>query len=136
MSAVTPGDEYAGPLPLVPAGKEPAPPYAIGARVWPGLGKLLEEAGELGQVIGKLLAYPSGEHPDGKGNLRGRLEDEIADVIAALDYVALVNELDTMGITDRRNAKLRRFMNWHMEERQRFAEVIDRETAERSRRGT
>ena len=30
--------------------------FAIGGEVWPGLGKLVEEMGELGTVLGKLIA--------------------------------------------------------------------------------
>lgn len=127
------GDDYAGPLPLVPAGDDPAPPFAIGAAVWPGLAKLLEEDGELAQVIGKLMAFPDGQHPDEAGNLRHRLTAEIADVIAACDYAAMVNGLDQEAIRRRRDAKLRRFLSWHIEERERFAEVVDSDVAARAR---
>ena len=54
--------------------------FAIGALVWPGISKLLEEAGEVVQVGGKLLGTDGAEgHWDGS-NLRTRLEDEIAEL--------------------------------------------------------
>lgn len=56
-----------------------------------GLNKLNEEAGEVVTVIGKLMAYPDGDHPDGKGNLYERLKEEMADVFAAASWVAANN---------------------------------------------
>ena len=53
---------------------------------WRGIHKLTEEIGELGQVIGKLGEFPSGNHPDGGPQLRQRLEEELADVEAAILY--------------------------------------------------
>ena len=37
-----------------------------------GLVKLSEECGELTTVACKLIAYPDGKHPDGKGDLKER----------------------------------------------------------------
>lgn len=56
--------------------------------MWFGIGKLTEEIGELQQVIGKLIPFPTGDHPDGGPPLRLRLIDELADVRAALTYFA------------------------------------------------
>ncbi len=53
---------------------------------WRGIGKLVEEMGELLQLLGKVIAYPTGDHPDGKGALKDRLPLELADVEAALYY--------------------------------------------------
>jgi hypothetical protein len=92
------------------------PPFAIGAKDWPGLAKLAEECGELIQVIGKLMAYPDGDHPDGGPNLIVRLSDEIADVRAACTYVVL-QSLDSATIEPRVQFKLRRFLRWDEEER-------------------
>lgn len=56
-----------------------------------GLAKLIEESGELHQVIGKILAYPDTEdHPDQKGNLNVRLIEELADAVAASLFVQSV----------------------------------------------
>lgn len=34
---------------------------------WKGIGKLIEECGEVLQVAGKAIAFPRGPHPDGAG---------------------------------------------------------------------
>lgn len=92
------------------------PPLSIGQPVWPGLAKLLEESGELQQVIGKLVAYPDGAHPDGT-NLTDRLHDEIADVLAACSFVIESNKaLDAGRIDTRFLRKLARFRGWHAQE--------------------
>jgi hypothetical protein len=38
-------------------------PFAIGSDAWPGTSKLLEEQGELVQVLGKLMATGGHEDP-------------------------------------------------------------------------
>jgi NTP pyrophosphatase (non-canonical NTP hydrolase) len=78
-----------------------------------GLAKLTEELGELGQVVGKLLAYPEGDHPDGGRPLRDRLEDETADVIAACMFVIESHKLDGSYVHERVEKKLARFRKWH-----------------------
>lgn len=81
-----------------------------------GLTKLVEECGELVQIAAKRIAYPHIEdHPDGKGSIFIRLEDEIADVLAAIDFVVVMNELDFAAITMRREQKQKRFLEWHQE---------------------
>lgn len=113
-----------GDLPAVPQGVPdgPIPPMAIGSELWPGLAKLAEECAEVLQVIAKLAAYPSGEHPDGGGPLRFRLRDEMADVYAALDYVRAHNVLGGVETIElRRDRKFARFQRWDFEERQRVA---------------
>lgn len=78
--------------------------------------KLVEELGELLQLIGKLQAFPDNIHPDGKGDLRYRLLDEIADIYAALRYFReqhrMVMQDEYMAATnmwERINAKLSKF---------------------------
>ncbi len=79
-----------------------------------GLAKLIEECGELIQIAGKRLAYyTTDEHPDGGGPLRLRLEDEIADVLAACELVTVLHQLDAERITKRRDGKLLLFKQWH-----------------------
>lgn len=97
------------------------PPYAIGSPVWPGLAKLVEELGELSQVAGKIMAYPDGEHPDGNGPLEPRLEDELADVIAAASFVLRANEprLNRARTVQRIAAKVERFDAWAEQEARR-----------------
>lgn len=78
-----------------------------------GLAKLIEECGELQQVAGKMLNYPdTDEHPDGKGSLKQRLMDEIGDVLAACDYVALRHGLPIQYLMNRRAMKLAQYQRW------------------------
>jgi len=82
-----------------------------------GLSKLVEEMGELNQVIGKMLQYPDlmceGQalHPDGT-HLRSRLEEEMADVLCAARFVAEKMNLDITKIYQRQIAKEMLFKRW------------------------
>lgn len=78
-----------------------------------GLAKLAEELGELQQVVGKMLAYGSGEHPDGGPPLLQRLEDEAADVTAALAFVSQTHAMNTERVKHRAAMKLSWFQAWH-----------------------
>src|ERR1700722_7934464 len=81
--------------------------FAIGSKVWPGLSKLIEECGEVVQVCGKLLGTGGASaHWDGS-DLRERLTEEIADVLAAARFVILHNGLDEAAIAKRTNEKLK-----------------------------
>jgi NTP pyrophosphatase (non-canonical NTP hydrolase) len=87
--------------------------FAIGSKTWPGISKLVEELGEVAQVAGKLIATGGRPaHWDGT-NLRVRLEDELADLEAAIAFVIQRNGLDADRIAERREAKLRLFREWH-----------------------
>lgn len=87
--------------------------FAIGAERWPGISKLLEEAGEVIQVGGKLLAtYGEASHWDGS-NLRDRLTDELGDLLAAIDFVVMLCELDASRVMKQRAEKLNQFLVWH-----------------------
>lgn len=78
-----------------------------------GLTKLQEECGELTQIAAKKSAYlNTDEHPDGKGSMAKRLEDEIADVMAACEFVANKTGLDIDRINDRRIRKYDLFREW------------------------
>ena len=92
-----------------------------------GLAKLAEELGELSQAtgkltqtVGKMLQYPLLEtainmtHPDGT-NLRECMQNEMADVMAALDFVRVKLELNQQTIIDRWQAKLKLFNQWDSE---------------------
>lgn len=79
-----------------------------------GLAKLIEECGELIQVAGKRLAYyRTDAHPDGGPPLPTRLEDEIADVMAACYFVDELHVLDSDRIRERAMKKLALFRQWH-----------------------
>lgn len=79
-----------------------------------GLTKVIEECGELVQVAAKMIAYPDREHPDAKGDLRERLQDEIADVMASIDFVTEKLGLDLNAITMRADMKCARFAKWDL----------------------
>ena len=57
--------------------------FSIGSKLWPGVSKVIEEMGELQQVLGKLIAV-AGETKHWDGDLRPKLIEEIGDLRAAL----------------------------------------------------
>lgn len=89
--------------------------FAIGDREWPGVSKILEEIGELGQVLGKLM-QSRGKFGHWSGNLSNGIHDEIADVIAACSFVIKFCKLDNTRIAARVAAKLELFERWHRED--------------------
>lgn len=91
------------------------PPFAIGSHVWPGLGKVVEEKDELGQVVGKLMAYPSDPHPSGE-DLHAKFIEESGDLLAALWYATDANGV-WQEVQNRAITKYARFRIWHREER-------------------
>ena len=92
-----------------------AGPYSIGSGHWPGLAKVIEECGEVIQAAGKIIAANGdGRHWDGS-DLRQRLEDEIADARAAIEFLAAMNGLDWERIIRRETIKAGLFRQWHLE---------------------
>ncbi|WP_018681903.1 hypothetical protein [Actinokineospora enzanensis] len=92
---------------------EQAGPYSIGSDVWPGASRLIEECGELMQVLGKLIGSGGATaHWDGT-DLRARLTDELADVRAALDYFIFANSMPDAAIADRADKKRAQYERWH-----------------------
>ena len=90
-----------------------AGPYSIGSRHWPGLAKAAEECGEVVQVAAKIIAAGgAGSHWDGT-DLTERLEDEIADARATMQFLVAENGLDAQRMADRTAAKLALFRRWH-----------------------
>jgi hypothetical protein len=91
--------------------------FAFGDKEWPGLAKLNEEAGELVQVVGKLMmTHGDPKHWDGS-DLRARLIEEMADEAAAIDFVVdhvLTNE-ETHAFVERMKQKRALFEKWHEE---------------------
>lgn len=82
------------------------------ARSWPSLLKLTEEANELGVELMKLKAFPNGKHPGRRRSVILSTEDEIADVIGAINYMIDKERLDRKRIEKRAKAKYRKFSNW------------------------
>jgi NTP pyrophosphatase (non-canonical NTP hydrolase) len=76
-----------------------------------GVAKLIEECGELQQVLGKRLAmWDQDEHWDGS-NLRERMAEEIGDVMAACQFVAEQFRIEE-AVMDRRTSKTALFLTW------------------------
>lgn len=88
--------------------------FAIGDQEWPGISKLVEECGEALQICGKLMGTGGElEHWDGEGNLKKRLEDELADLQAAIAFMCRVNDFDHERMAERFAKKMVRFERWH-----------------------
>lgn len=88
-------------------------PYSIGSASWPGISKLIEEAGEVCQVAGKIMGTGGAvNHWDGT-DLKVRLEDEIADLMAACKFVIHACGLDSARIGERMSNKRTLFERWH-----------------------
>jgi len=78
-----------------------------------GLVKLIEECGELTQICAKKLAYyHTDTHPDDKGQMSGRIEDEIADVYAAAAFVMEKFKLNENRVIKRADEKLAKLKEW------------------------
>jgi NTP pyrophosphatase (non-canonical NTP hydrolase) len=78
-----------------------------------GLSKLIEEMGELQEVVGKKLArMDTNEHWDGKEPLDIRMTEEMADVMAAITFVAEKFELVKENLYKRADKKYKRFRYW------------------------
>lgn len=88
--------------------------YAIGDRHWPGISKLVEEAGEVIQVCGKLMGTRGKvEHWDGT-TLNERLEDELGDLLAAINFVIThCPRIDRTRVLKRAADKTVLFEGWH-----------------------
>ena len=88
--------------------------FAIGDVEWPGISKLLEEAGEVSQVCGKLMgSHGDIDHWDGT-DLRSRLIEELADLKAAIEFVVVHNKLDATVLNERVISKIHLFEKWHV----------------------
>lgn len=87
--------------------------FAIGDSEWPGLSKLVEECGEVTQVVGKLMGTGGNlNHWDGS-KLDVRLMEEMADVLAAIRFVVRHCNVDADALNTRADRKLRQFEDWH-----------------------
>jgi NTP pyrophosphatase (non-canonical NTP hydrolase) len=77
-----------------------------------GLTKLIEECGELIQIAAKQSAYLGDDsHPDGS-HMPTRMQEEMGDVLAAIDYVVGSFQLSLKEIDRRRNMKFKTYEKW------------------------
>lgn len=89
------------------------PPFGIGSRIVPGTSKVIEEAGEVIQVLAKIQAIGYvGQYWDGT-NLHDELENELGDLLATVEYLVAKNKLDRKKIKKRKQLKLEKFARWH-----------------------
>lgn len=70
--------------------KDAPGPFSLGQAMWPGVGKTVEEQGELATVLGKLMGS-NGDRRHWSGDLVPMMQDEIADLRAALDILEELN---------------------------------------------
>jgi hypothetical protein len=104
--------------------------FAFSDKDWPGIAKLIEECGELQEVLplvilmkslGKLsqtqgkLVMIQGGTDHWSGNLRKALIEEMADVVAAIQFVGEHNlgKRERKMIATRVKNKIKRFEKWH-----------------------
>ena len=89
--------------------------FSIGGDLWPGLSKLIEEAGEVQQVCGKIIGARGHPHHWDGTNLRDRLMSEMGDLLAAIHFAADANYLEWSTIYACSTEKLALFHKWHRE---------------------
>lgn len=109
-------------------------PYGITSNVWPGLAKLVEEIGEVSELLGKIMgaggsvihywACPvcegegcencHGEGVVGHGDLTDAIHEELGDLRSAIDFFTEYNpeHLDRKRIDRRYRMKKARFKRW------------------------
>lgn len=91
--------------------------FYIGAESWAGTSKVIEESGEIGQVLGKLIGSNGDIHHFDGSNLEDKMVEEIGDFYAALSFFVdknLVHRAD--DIAERVMKKIELFEQWHEEE--------------------
>lgn len=90
--------------------------FAFGDREWPGLAKLAEEAGEVVQVVAKLVMTHGSVTYWDEPPLDERLVDEMADLHAALGFVlARLSPEMQRRFYERAAMKRAKFEDWHKE---------------------
>ena len=82
------------------------------AKKWHGLNKVVEEGCEAGVELMKLATFPSGKHPARKRSLVVSTEEELADVLASVNYFVDRNKLNRTKIEKRVALKYKKFSKW------------------------
>lgn len=88
--------------------------FAFGDDCWPGLAKLVEECGEVLQVVGKLM-MTHGDQFHWSGDMRECLLEEVADLEAAVVFFMRHNPTDEerREMVRRITTKVNKFEEWH-----------------------
>ena len=81
-----------------------------------GISKLVEETGELSEILGKISAAGFGISPYTGINLTERLQEELADVLASIDFLIEKNNLNDDEIQKRRRMKYCKFVKWDIQD--------------------
>lgn len=91
--------------------------FGYGDPIWPGLAKVVEEAGETLQVLGKLIMVHGHHAAHWDGDLIAKIEEEIPDLKAALDVFVEINtaSLNVEGMDHRYAMKHAKFHEWNDE---------------------
>jgi NTP pyrophosphatase (non-canonical NTP hydrolase) len=76
--------------------------------------KVIEECGELQQILAKKLQFPDSKyHPDNsEKTIHERIEDEVADVYAALHVLKKYLDLGFSSTIERMDEKIITFEKW------------------------
>jgi NTP pyrophosphatase (non-canonical NTP hydrolase) len=90
--------------------------FCIGADHWPGISKVTEEAGEVLQIAGKLMGSMGVIHHWDGTNLKDRIEEELADLYAAIQFVVEHCHLDEDRFLNRAAEKRQVFNRWHADQ--------------------
>jgi hypothetical protein len=80
-----------------------------------GIAKVGEECGELGTVVCKAVQVGGLHEPHWSGDLVAMAEDEMGDVLAAIQYATERNGLNKQRIEERRQMKYNLFVQWESE---------------------
>lgn len=93
---------------------KPGSTYQLSCPDWPGMGKSIEEMGELGQVYGKIMSIGGGTvYPWGDVDLIAKIEEELSDTLAALNFlISKSPHIDAKRVTDRMLRKYKLFTEW------------------------
>lgn len=108
-------------------------PLTFGSSTWPGLVKVAEEAGEVVQVIAKMLAVGADPSRRGTAAMRHRLLEEIADLNAAVTFALDHSDLDATErsfIAERTAAKREKYGRWHADRSPRPAMPVVRDAVD------
>jgi len=88
--------------------------YQLSCPEYPGLAKVIEESGEIGQVFGKIMSNGGHRFDPWVGNdLGAKLDEEAADLLAALSFmVTYCPHIDENIVGDRVARKFKLFQEW------------------------
>lgn len=90
----------------------PGAGYTMQNRNWPGMAKVIEEAGEVLQLCGKIMSIRGATTYFKGEDLRNELQDEIGDLLASLNFLIDENKLDKDVIRNRIIHKLDKYADW------------------------